>query len=162
MKRTITLIRHAKSDWGNSELSDFDRPLNRRGNHDAPAMGRTLKERLITFDLILASPAIRALTTVHAICREIEYNPDKIDFRPDLYLAPASDMMDLIQGIDDHCQNIAIVGHNPGLTTLANILGDRQIDNMPTCSIIRLETDILSWQELKRASATTIDFLYPE
>ncbi|MES0372319.1 MAG: histidine phosphatase family protein [Mariprofundaceae bacterium] len=162
MKRTITLIRHAKSDWGAAGLSDFDRPLNHRGNRDAPLMGSALKEKNSAIDLILASPAKRAFATVHAICNVIEYNPDTIDFRPDLYLAPASDMMGMIQSIDDQYQNIAIVSHNPGLTTLANMLGDRQIDNMPTCSIVILETDISSWQKLKRACATTTDFLYPK
>lgn len=162
MKRTITLIRHAKSDWGDSRLSDFDRPLNQRGTHDAPMMGTTLKERKIAFDLVLASPAKRAFTTVHAICNVIGHNPDSIDFRQNLYLASASEMIDIIQAIDDHCQNIAIVAHNPGLTSLANVLGDGKIDNMPTCSVIVLETGISSWKQLKRACATTTSFLFPK
>lgn len=162
MKRTITLIRHADSDWGGSELSDFDRPLNRRGNHDTTLMGRILNDRNSIFDLVLASPAKRAFTTVNSICNVIGFNFNAIDFRPDLYLAPASDMVDIIQSVDDQLQNIAIVSHNPGLTRLANMLGDQQIGNMPTCSIIILETDIPGWCELKRGCATTTDFLYPE
>lgn len=162
MGKRITLIRHAKSDWNHPELSDFDRPLNKRGEHDAPFMGGKLNELKIDFDLVLASPAKRAFTTANAICNEIGYNSETIDFRPDLYLAAASEMMDIIEAVDVSHQHIAIVAHNPGLTTLANVLGSQRIDNVPTCGIVMLEADIAHWSELKSGCARTIAFLYPK
>lgn len=162
MGRKITLIRHSKSDWDHPELSDFDRPLNKRGEHDAPFMGGKLMEMNIRFDLVLASPAMRAFTTANIICSKIGYDVETIDFRPELYLAAASEMMDIIQSVDDQFRNIAIVAHNPGLTTLANVLGDRRISNVPTCGIVILEADIDRWSDLKSGCASTSDFLYPK
>lgn len=162
MSKKITLIRHAKSDWGHPEISDFDRPLSKRGEHDAPFMGKKLTEHGMTFDLVLASPAVRAFTTANIICNEIGHDPTAIDFRQELYLAAASEMMDIIQAIDDKHDTVAIVAHNPGLTTLANVLGDRRISNVPTCGIVMLEANIGHWCDLKSGCATTTDFLYPK
>lgn len=162
MGKRITLIRHAKSDWGDPERSDFDRPLNARGEQDAPFMGSKLAEANVRFDLLLASPAMRAFATARAICTGIGYNVNAIDFRQTLYLAAASEMMDLIQTLDDPYQHIALVAHNPGLTTLANVLGDMRIDNLPTCGIVMLEANIDRWCDLKSGCATTRDFLYPK
>ena len=161
MKRTLTLIRHAKSDWGHPELSDFDRPLNSRGEHDAPRMGAELKERGIDFDLVIASTANRAITTARAIYNGIGYAEDDIEQNADLYLASAGAMLDIIHGVDASIQHLAIVTHNPGITSLANALGDREIDNVPTCGVVILETES-EWRFLKPKSCTTQDFLYPK
>jgi len=162
MKRTLTLIRHAKSDWDHPELSDFDRPLNHRGEHDAPQMGKALKKRGIAFDLVLSSPARRAITTAREICSAIGYAEEKIEQNRDLYLASASEMIAAIHAVDDNLKQIAIVAHNPGMTMLANVLGDLAIDNMPTCSVAIFESDIGSWRELEPGSCRHVDFLYPK
>jgi phosphohistidine phosphatase len=162
MKRLITLIRHAKSDWGHPELSDFDRPLNRRGERDAPLMGTVLSERKVEFDLVLASPAKRAITTARTICHEIGYAEDQIEQNRDLYLASAAEIISIVQAVDDSYKRIAVVCHNPGLTVLANVLGSLKVDNMPTCSIVIFEADIDSWKSLKPVSCRTIDFLFPK
>jgi phosphohistidine phosphatase len=162
MKRLVTLIRHAKSDWNHPELSDFDRPLNGRGNHDAPRMGSVLKERDITFDLVISSPANRTITTAEKICEEIGYPPENIEHIPDLYLASASEMINIIQSTDDTIGKLALVAHNPGITTLANRLGGMQIANISTCGIVILKADIASWKQLKAGDGHTIDFLYPK
>ncbi|MDT8376235.1 MAG: histidine phosphatase family protein [Mariprofundaceae bacterium] len=162
MNRTITLIRHAKSDWSHPELSDFDRPLNGRGRHDAPRMGNVLKERGTTFDLVISSPACRAITTAGKICGEIGYLPENIVQIPDLYLASASEMISIIQSTDDAIKHLALVAHNPGITTLANRLGEMQITNIPTCGITIFETGIDSWSRLESGCCHTVDFLYPK
>lgn len=161
MKRTITLIRHAKSDWGHAELSDFDRPLNARGEHDAPKMGELLKRRSIEFDLVLSSPANRAITTARAICDEIGYPEARIEQNGDLYLASIGTMLQIINRVDSSIERLAIVTHNPGITSLANTLGDRPIDNVPTCSVVILETGS-EWRFLKPKGCTTLDVLTPK
>jgi len=161
MKRTLTLIRHAKSDWGHPELSDFDRPLNERGMGDAPRMGEALNERRINFNLVIASTAKRAITTARAICTVVGYPEERIEENRDLYLASAGAMLDIIHGVDESIQHLAIVTHNPGITSLANALGDRQIDNVPTCGVVMLETES-EWQFLKPKECTTLDFFYPK
>jgi len=160
MKRSIALIRHAKSDWGHPELSDFDRPLNHRGEKDAPRMGKELKARGIGFDLVIASPANRALTTARAICNEIGYADERIEQNRELYMASAGDMLDIVHDADSSIQRLALVAHNPGITSLANALGDLTIDNMPTCSVVMFETDS-EWRFLKPRGCTYLDFLYP-
>jgi len=161
MKRTLTLIRHAKSDWGHPDLSDFDRPLNSRGEHDAPRMGEALHEQGINFDLVIASTANRAITTARAICDGIGYPQERIEQKGDLYLSSAGTMLDIIHGVDASIQHLAIVTHNPGITSLANALGDRAIDNMPTCGVVMLETES-EWRFLKPKGCKTLDFLYPK
>jgi len=161
MNRTITLIRHAKSDWGDPALSDFDRPLNERGEHDAPRMGEILNERDVMFDLVLASPAKRAITTARAICNAVGYAEERIEQIRDLYLASAAKIIDIVHAVDGSCKQIAVVCHNPGITSLANALGDRKIDNIPTCGIVMLETES-EWKFLKPKRCKTIDFLYPK
>jgi len=162
MSRTITLIRHAKSDWGHPELSDFDRPLNGRGEQDAPRMGEVLKERGVQFDRVIASPANRAITTAIAICNAVGYDEARIDREINLYLASASEIIHELRKVDDRFQRVAVVCHNPGLTVLANVLGDMKIDNMPTCSVAIFETDIESWSELEPGTCRAVDFLTPK
>ncbi|MCF7822223.1 MAG: histidine phosphatase family protein [Mariprofundaceae bacterium] len=162
MKRLITLIRHAKSDWSHPELPDFDRPLNSRGTRDAPKMGKILGERGVDFDLVISSPAKRAITTAKTICHEIGYAEERIEQNRDLYLASAAEILHAVQALDDSFKRIAVVCHNPGLTVLANVLSSLKIDNMPTCSIVIFETDVDSWKSLKPVSCRTIDFLFPK
>lgn len=161
MKRTLTLIRHAKSDWGHPELSDFDRPLNGRGKQDAPRMGNELNSRSIDFDLVIASTANRAITTARAVCEGIGYPDEQIEQNPDLYLASAGGILKIINGVDNSIERLAIVTHNPGITSLANALGDRPIDNVPTCGVVVLETES-EWRFLKPKGCTTVDFIYPK
>jgi len=162
MKRSITLIRHAKSDWGHPELSDFDRPLNGRGEKDAPHMGKELKARGIGFDLVIASPANRALTTAKAICRKINYPKEKIEKEINLYLASASEIIAVMRKVNDAVERVAVVCHNPGLTTLANVLGGMHIDNMPTCSVAIFTCELDSWKDLEAGGCTAVDFLSPK
>ena len=166
MKRLITLIRHAKSDWGHPELSDFDRPLNTRGTRDAPFMGARLAEKLDAlgthFELMLASPANRALTTARVIADAIHYPLDKIETDPDLYLASATELLHALQSVDDDIRHTALASHNPGLTTLVNSLGNQHILNLPTCGIAILETEIDSWESLEPGTCKTLSFLYPK
>ncbi len=161
MPRILTLIRHAKSDWGHPELSDYDRPLNERGNQDAPRMGAELNERGINFDLVIASTARRAITTARAICEGIDYPEERIEKNRELYLASTGTMLQIINGVDSAIQRLAIVTHNPGITSLANALGDRPIDNVPTCGVVMLETES-EWRFLKPKGCKTIDFIYPK
>ena len=161
MKRTLTLIRHAKSDWGHPELSDFDRPLNERGKQDAPRIGSELNNRNINFDLVIASTANRAITTARAICEGVGYPEERIEQNRDLYLASAGTMLDIIHQVDESVRHLAIVTHNPGITSLANALGDRPIGNIPTCGVVMLEAES-EWRFLKPKGCTTADFIYPK
>ncbi len=146
----LYIIRHAKSSWDNTELRDFDRPLNDRGLKDAPRMGKRLKERGVHPDVMISSPAVRALATCRALALSLGYPEDRIKVDKRLYHAGEEQLLSVIK----ECRNfqdpavLLVVGHNPGLTEFANRLLDDTIDNIPTCGIVAGELNIQSWEEL--------------
>lgn len=158
----IYLIRHAKSDWNNPKLSDFNRPLNKRGKRNAPFMGQKLNELTPNLDLIIASPAKRALQTVKAICKEINYNESEIRFDESVYHSSYQNLNKIINDLDNNINTIALVGHNPGLTNFSNYLTNNYIDNIVTCGIVKIEFDIDNWNEIIEGLGTKVFYIYPK
>ena len=134
--KTLTIFRHAKSSWDDNDLADRDRPLNHRGERDAPVMGERLKESGIRPSLILASPAARAWETAKLVAREISYPLEFLQREPGLYLAGVNKLFDIVAAQDEGFNNIVIVGHNPGLTDLANALLPGVTTNIPTAGFV--------------------------
>lgn len=162
MKR-LYLIRHAKSSWSESDLADIDRPLNKRGKRDAPAMGKRLKKEYHAKpDLILSSPAHRAFKTAKIIAKEIAYPEKKIETKGSLYASGVPAMLNVIQLLDDSLDEVMLIGHNPDLTSLANFLSSQQVDNIPTCGIFCADFDIKSWKELEGGMGIFKFFDYPK
>lgn len=161
MKR-LTLLRHAKSSWRDPELADFDRPLNKRGKRDAPRMGRRLAQRGFAPDLLLVSPARRARLTAEAIIEQLGIDNSRLIFDERIYMASTEELVQLLRSIADDRQNVLLVGHNPGITDLANYLVDGQIENIPTCSVFSVELQVASWMELERSSARLLFYDYPK
>ena len=120
--KTIYIIRHAKSSWDDPDLSDFQRPLNERGKRDAPRMGKRLKEKDLHPDVVLSSPARRALSTAKRICKEIGF--EKANIRTDrrLYHADEEAILAVLREIRDKHDLAFIFGHNPGLTDFVNLI----------------------------------------
>jgi phosphohistidine phosphatase len=160
MKQLI-LIRHAKSSWAEPDQKDFERPLNTRGEHDAPRMGRALAEHGIRPDKILASPARRAISTARILAQESGFKAKHIEEIPAIYEASPDTLLQLIRQQQDDAGSIALVGHNPGLTMLANRLGDRFIDNIPTCGMVVLQVNG-PWAGVGGETLPVSDFLYPK
>ncbi|PLX82828.1 MAG: phosphohistidine phosphatase [Desulfuromonas sp.] len=161
MKRLL-LVRHAKSSWDDPDLADIDRPLNKRGKRDAPTMGRRLAERGIAPGLIVSSPAKRARRTALLLAEEIAYPEETIALDERIYEASAAELLDVIRGFDDAQDTALLVGHNPGLTELGNLLTGAGIANIPTCGILCAELRGTSWKELA-AGATILSFFdYPK
>jgi phosphohistidine phosphatase len=98
--KTLYIIRHAKSSWDNPDLSDFERPLNDRGEKDAPRMGKRLKERRVTPDMMLSSPATRALVTCQQIAKVLGFSEDKIKTDRRLYHASDDQILKVIQELE--------------------------------------------------------------
>ena len=161
MKR-LYLIRHAKSSWKDPDLADFERPLNRRGKKDAPYMGKRLKKYEVTPDLIISSPAKRALKSATIIANEIDFPTNKIITDMSIYQADVPNLTDLIQNIDDSNNQVMLVGHNPDLTSLANYLSNYTISNIPTSGIFCIDFDISSWKNVAARKGIFIFFDYPK
>ena len=104
-------MRHAKSSWDFPELSDHDRPLNKRGRNDAPLMGQQLLSRDVHFDLILTSTAVRALTTATLVAREVDYDREKMQALAEIYKADRRELIKIIQHVPDNINSLLVVGH---------------------------------------------------
>ena len=162
MKR-LFLIRHAKSSWSEPDLADIDRPLNKRGKNDAPFMGKRLKEtHKAKSDLIISSPAKRALRTAKIIAREIDYPERKIEIKDSLYGSGVQAILNIIKYLDESFNEVMLFGHNPDLTSLANFLSNNEVENIPTCGIFCVDFDIKSWKDVKKGEGIFKFFDYPK
>ncbi|GAB4294629.1 MAG: phosphohistidine phosphatase SixA [Ignavibacteriaceae bacterium] len=160
--KKLYLIRHAKSSWKDMSLEDFDRPLNKRGKKDAPLMGKILREYNITPDLVISSPAKRAIITAKIISEEIGYEKEKIREVDDIYEASSSELLNIVKSLPDDSDTIMIFGHNPGLTLLSNYISNREIDNIPTCGVVCIIFGINSWGEIDHQTGRMEFFIYPK
>lgn len=143
--KTIYVVRHAKSSWGDLTLPDFDRPLNERGQKNAPEMARRLLDKQIKLDAFVTSTAKRALQTASHFIKIYERPLEELQLRDELYHAPASVYRDVLSALPDTVQSVAIFGHNPGITEFVNSLTSTRIDDMPTCGIFAFTADTERW-----------------
>lgn len=161
MKR-LTLIRHAKSSWKYPELTDSERPLNKRGKRDAPMMGKRLATKKQFPDLIISSPANRAIKTAKAIAKELDYPLKKITQKKKVYMATVEELMTVIQKISDQHQHVMLFGHNPTLNDLSFYLTNHRVANIPTCGVFCIDFEIRSWKEVAREKGKFIYFDFPK
>ena len=161
MKRLI-LVRHAKSSWRDRSLADPDRPLNKRGRRDAPAMGARMARRGVTPARIVSSPAVRALTTAQVVAEAMGRSPEEITLDERVYGASWQDLVEIVRGFEDEVPSVMLVGHNPGFTDLTNWLIDPYIDNVPTCGVVEIEFEGDSWAGVGSVEARLVDFDFPK
>jgi phosphohistidine phosphatase len=158
--KTLYLIRHAKSSWKASGMTDFERPLNERGNQDASEMGRRLKERNDIPDLIISSEAKRALTTAKKIQAALQGD---VEFMTDqrLYHSSPDTILKVINEVGVHVKSMCIVCHNPGISELNYVLTGQPIQ-MVTTAIAKIEFDIDSWEAAYPGCGSLVHFDYPK
>lgn len=160
--KTLYLMRHAKSIWKDGSIKDFDRPLNKRGERDAPFMGKLMNKRGILLQEIISSPALRAFSTARLFCVGIEFPHQKVKVDNNLYASSSTEMLSVLKNLSENIESVLLIGHNPGLTDLFNYLSDLPIDNIPTCGIVELFFNKKSWQEIEFGSCRTGFFEYPK
>ena len=160
---TITLLicRHAKSSWASADLGDFDRPLNERGEREAPEMGRRLVGHGVRPDLIMTSPAARALATAFHYADQLGIPSGRVLQNPAQYGASVPELINLIRKVDPGVSTLMLVGHNPESTDLANKLGGLNIDNIPTCGIVAIAFPLCTWADLTAGQGILQFFDYP-
>jgi len=163
LKKTIVLIRHAKSSWSDPSQSDFDRPLNERGEHDAPMMGERLRKWRLLPDIIVCSSARRTRQTAKRIAAAIGFDKDAIRREENLYHCTPDTIASVIRSLDDAVTIAFIVAHNPGITDFVNQLSDMfRIDNMPTCGIVAATLQTAHWADFSQAEKEVFLFEYPK
>ena len=137
--KRLFLIRHAKSSWGDPELDDFDRPLNKRGKKDGPEMAARLAGLSIMPDILFSSPAKRAKKTARYMAKGTGFPPASISFDHGLYLGSLDYHLDLLEKGFRQAGTVFLVGHNYTITELGEYLSGTQIENIPTCGVVAIE-----------------------
>lgn len=160
--KTLLLIRHAKSSWDDPGLSDFERPLNERGKRDAPLMAERLHERGIKVDAFISSPARRARKTAEHFAKQYKKEKDDLVLKTELYMAGDDAFFNVIEGLNDDYDCVAVFSHNPGITDFANGLSDARTDNIPTCGVFAVSADTKKWNKFREAKRKFLFFDYPK
>jgi phosphohistidine phosphatase len=160
--KTLILVRHAKSSWDQPGLSDFERPLNERGKKDAPEMAKRLKEKGISIDQFVSSPARRARKTAKYFAEEFGVKKDDIKMVEALYGADPSAFLETISKLHDDHDTVIIFSHNPGITEFASSLTKVRVDEMPTCAVFAVQADKDHWREFDSAEKKFLFFDYPK
>ena len=166
---TISLLRHAKSDWADPELGDFDRPLAPRGKKAAPLIDAFMHEQGICPDLILCSTAKRAMHTLNLLKHTFANSPE-IVFEDQLYMATARKMLEIATLVSPTCSHVMLIGHNPGLQILALALAEmgqsepylKLIEKYPTATLTVLEFDCDNWSDLTPGRGHLQHFVTPK
>lgn len=159
--KTLYLVRHAKSDH-NGHLTDIDRPLNLRGYRDAYSMSDLMKQKQLLPNLIISSPAIRALTTALIFCRTFKFEPKDIILENSLYESRVQDYIDVISRSDDKYKSIMLFAHNPTITDLSNTLTSYFTENIPTCGIVSITNNCMQWKNFAKNPGELSLFDFPK
>lgn len=167
--KTLTLLRHAKSDWSDQTLRDFDRPINERGVRGATEMGRYLTREAPEIGTIIASPAVRSAETLEVLGTTWTLPASPVWDRR-IYLASSPQLMDVVATVSDEYRHIMVVGHNPGLEEMifdlvmddgASPLLDEVEEKFPTCSLATLELAIAKWADITDRCGKLVRFVRP-
>lgn len=161
MKR-ILLVRHAKSSWKNTEIPDFDRPLNGRGKKDAPFMARLISQKENKPALLLSSPALRASLTAKVFADAFGYPKSEIVFDKEIYFGDEDSIFNTLSKLDDALDTVVLFGHNPNFTNLTNWFCGSDIENVPTCGVCAMAFDVKKWKGINKGLARLEYFDYPK
>ncbi len=159
--KTLYLIRHAKSDWSDGSLSDFERGLKKRGHKDLETISSYMSLQRLKPDLILSSLALRAQTTADILAKKIEYE-GRIHYMAELYNTRPEKIINILTLQDDGYSSIFLVGHNPELTEFANFLVKENFAKMPTLGVLAIGLEINSWSEISEKCGKVEFFIQPK
>ena len=163
MAKKILIMRHAKSSWEDSSLRDFDRPLNKRGNRDAPRMGRYLSEMDVVPDQIVSSPAKRAMSTIKLAAVEMGFDTDSIVWDEDLYFRGGGAYISAIRQMDVSSQTVMAVGHYPMVDEVVSILtGKMPGKHFGTATVACLQAEKSEWQEIEAGCCSLLWMIKPK
>lgn len=158
----LTLVRHAKSSWDHPTIDDFERPLNERGQRDAPRMAEQVKRALGVPDRLVSSPAVRAITTARVFAETFGLAPTEVDEQARIYEASAETLLDIVRLFDDRHRHVMLFGHNPGLTELAHGLARCSFDDLPTCAVVQIGFDVKLWSDVGEGAGTQRFYAFPK
>jgi phosphohistidine phosphatase len=153
--KNLLLVRHAEATPGSATTSDFDRSLSERGLRDAPAMAARLAAHGLRPDVILASPAMRALTTASLFADSFGLAREAMVLMEDLYACGAHRLLDLVSATHDHVGCLMLVAHNPAISDVAH-RWSHDIRHMPPCGVAEIQFDLGAWRDVKRTEPVKV------
>lgn len=158
--KTLFLLRHAKSSWNDASLTDFERPLNERGQNAAPLIGEFMRRQKLRPNLILCSPAERARQTIALVSQAAAF---KAELRYDerIYAATRARLSAVVSQIDEGVGKVLLVGHNPGLEELIESLTG-EVLRMPTAALALITLNIERWAETREQCGQLIQLVKPK
>ena len=158
----LFLIRHAKSSWDNPTLRDFQRPLRQRGLETAPKMAMVIHKEKVKPDLLVSSPARRAIDTARFFGIVFGISEQEFRIEADIYEASPATLQRVISNIPEEAHTVFMFGHNPGFTDVANLYTEDFIENIPTCGIVRIDSTAESWREFYEENAKVTARWFPK
>lgn len=161
--KQLFLIRHAKSDWGTSFLTDIDRPLNNRGYTEAYFLSQWFQKNAPMPDKILSSTATRALNTALIFARTLNFDMNNFALEKNIYECTYTDFISVLQQQPSTVNSLAVFSHNPTVTEASNkLINEFFIDNIPTCGVIGINFSINDWQEIGLVKGELSFYQFPK
>jgi len=160
--KQLHIARHGKSSWDTGGIADIDRPLNERGVATAYLMAQRLSDRGVIPDLMISSPAVRALSTTLIFLRVMKLPASILQINESFYMGNVDELVQIIRSTDDRFSSLMLFGHNPAFTVLANRFLIHGIENIPTAGIVSLSFPALKWKEIDRTKPDEEVFDYPK
>ena len=158
--KTLFIIRHSKSSWKNANLSDHERPLNKRGNIDAKLISNYLSSVVRNKDFLHCSSSKSTRETAVYFLEKININKQNYDDQ--LYHVSSEDLLQAIRAYNNTLSSAMIIAHNPGLTNFVNLLTDLNLWNLPTTGMIVIDFNVSSWEEIKENNGKILFKKFPK
>jgi len=159
--KILHVVRHAKSSWDYDGIADIDRTLKSKGIRSAYEISRKMKLSQQLPQLIISSPAIRALHTAVIFARVLEFPLKKLEINNILYESSAEKIIELIRNSPDDLTSVMIFGHNPDLTDLVNHYLKQPLTDIPTSGAVTLKFKTTSWKEISHETRDSEFFYFP-
>ena len=156
----LFLLRHAKSSWASNHLSDFDRPLNNRGRRNAMDLGESFFEKKLKIDHVLCSPSARTKETFDII-QSISNFASHHKFIDSIYHSSVENLIEILSQINLETTSVMIIGHNPSMHLMTELLVNQTIDKFPTCALAQIKI-VDSWDKLRKHQNKLINFRKPK
>lgn len=158
----LTLVRHAKSSWNEPELTDYERPLKKRGIHDAELIGQWLTENGIVPTAIVTSGAQRATQTARILAKALDLPLKAVQETQKLYFSGSQKHLKLVNQLDEKLRSVLIVGHNPVISTFAEKLSGKTLGEVPTAATANIQFNTKHWRNIEYGQGHLKHFIVPK
>ncbi len=160
--KTLIILRHGKSSWDVPVQRDFDRPLTSKGQKRTQLIADYLKTHKIIPQLIISSPAVRALSSAKIAALTLGYRIEDIQIQEDLYFVSTEKYYESLYTASDNIDTLMVVGHNPMITDFCNAFIEKKIDNLPTSGLCVVRFNTQKWNTIHGCDHSLEHLIFPK